>query len=482
MLICPRYHPELVELRRIIAAQQEAQAQLAKKQLQLIGSKLSSLAANFPRGSIENRVRFLRGGCEAGLERPLEIVSYLRLFAEKSDEILARQAPTEKDLLNVVTDFSGLLGGLIELESGQPHSPCEPMKQRLQKLSSVHNKLRTLLLENQLFLESNALELQDAVRSAQRSLKAAVTRVEECMVYNARVVMSTIGSSHKLPSAKLDDCDDDGSSDLVNRMQCLDVKSEEKLVLIFDEAGCIPSYELIGLTQLARHIDAIVAVGDKHQLPPYNPQQSNNQNRAKTSFRAKSRQQINNIEPKIESILDASGRGNDDPGKIYHGDYKTHSQDGSKGFILAHVPFERGQEKYMNKNEVAFCVDLVQKLLAEGMDNIMVLTPYKKQQRELQFQFKREGLITGDREKSDIPILTIDQCQGQEADYVVWSLVQRPTRFLDKHRMNVALSRVRKRLYMLTDKEDLRQASLNQNWECNLIAQDLLDLASGQTS
>ena len=37
-------------------------------------------------------------------------------------------------------------------------------------------------------------------------------------------------------------------------------------------------------------------------------------------------------------------------------------------------------------------------------------------------------------------VLTIDQCQGQEADAVILSLVQKPTRFLTKNRLNVALS------------------------------------------
>ena len=50
-------------------------------------------------------------------------------------------------------------------------------------------------------------------------------------------------------------------------------------------------------------------------------------------------------------------------------------------------------------------------------------------------------------------VLTIDQCQGQEADIVILSLVQKPTRFLTINRLNVALSRVRKRLFVLVDKK-----------------------------
>lgn len=75
--------------------------------------------------------------------------------------------------------------------------------------------------------------------------------------------------------------------------------------------------------------------------------------------------------------------------------------------------------------------------------------------------------------------MTIDQCQGQEADVVIFSLVQRPTRFLDVNRLNVALSRVRKKLYMLTDQNEFRSASKNAKWDCSMIAKDLLKL-SGQ--
>lgn len=71
-------------------------------------------------------------------------------------------------------------------------------------------------------------------------------------------------------------------------------------------------------------------------------------------------------------------------------------------------------------------------------------------------------------------VLTIDQCQGQEADAVILSLVQKPTRFLNKNRLNVALSRVRKKLYILVDKSSLRAACANSKWESAELASDLL--------
>ena len=94
---------------------------------------------------------------------------------------------------------------------------------------------------------------------------------------------------------------------------------------------------------------------------------------------------------------------------------------------------------------------------------------YKKQQREIQFQFKRAGInVTEDR------ILTIDQCQGQEADTVLLSLVQKPTKFLNKNRFNVALSRTRNELFIVGDRNEFASASRNRDWECSYLAQDIL--------
>ena len=93
---------------------------------------------------------------------------------------------------------------------------------------------------------------------------------------------------------------------------------------------------------------------------------------------------------------------------------------------------------------------------------------YKNQQREFEFQLKKYDHIK-------TTVLTIDQCQGQEADAVIFSLVRKPTKFLTINRLNVALSRVRKKLYVLTDFHDLRSACRDEDWECARLAADLLN-------
>jgi superfamily I DNA and/or RNA helicase len=93
---------------------------------------------------------------------------------------------------------------------------------------------------------------------------------------------------------------------------------------------------------------------------------------------------------------------------------------------------------------------------------------YKNQQREFEYQISRhyDGL--------EASVLTIDQCQGQEADAVILSFVQKPTRFMTINRLNVALSRTCKKLYVLTDFEDFRGACRDKNWECAGLATDMI--------
>jgi superfamily I DNA and/or RNA helicase len=102
---------------------------------------------------------------------------------------------------------------------------------------------------------------------------------------------------------------------------------------------------------------------------------------------------------------------------------------------------------------------------------LLLIYQYKKQQRLIEHKLSK-GSYQG------IVVLSIDQCQGQEADYVIISLVQKPTGFLNKNRLNVALSRVRQKLYMVGDREEFASAIKEDVWECRSIASDLLRLPS----
>jgi superfamily I DNA and/or RNA helicase len=61
-------------------------------------------------------------------------------------------------------------------------------------------------------------------------------------------------------------------------------------------------------------------------------------------------------------------------------------------------------------------------------------------------------------------------------------MVKKPTGFLNKNRLNVALSRVRRKLYFVADMSKFEEASRNTNWECSEMAKDLLELAVNDDS
>ena len=87
--------------------------------------------------------------------------------------------------------------------------------------------------------------------------------------------------------------------------------------------------------------------------------------------------------------------------------------------------------------------------------NVLALTPYREQLKEIKLQADKSGqfLSVDDSER----IITVDQSQGMEADYVIISLTNsRPTKFLDSHRLNVMLSRARCGVVMLADLNVLR--------------------------
>jgi hypothetical protein len=158
-----------------------------------------------------------------------------------------------------------------------------------------------------LFEAEGCRELEIQWRQAQEDLRKVETRVSNEMQAKARLKMSTIGSSHKLFDISTKDQNNE-DDDLAEELDLLSLNEEdsddakEGTIVIFDEAGCIPSFELLGLSRLGCEIDAILVVGDKHQLPPYNPDNS-----GKPRYdRSRGRQRQEPQPKKLSSILDVS--------------------------------------------------------------------------------------------------------------------------------------------------------------------------------
>lgn len=103
-----------------------------------------------------------------------------------------------------------------------------------------------------------------------------------------------------------------GTDDLMPRFRDLSLRDSDEdddlqrsnTICIFDESGCIPAYELLGLTRLGRSINSIILVGDKHQLPPYDPTQGMCHGNSKKNGSASKRKPVK--ARGILSLLDAS--------------------------------------------------------------------------------------------------------------------------------------------------------------------------------
>jgi hypothetical protein len=289
------------------------------------------------------------------------------------------------NLINLVADHGAFLGGLLDLDEEDQKS-SKVLKTNFKKLAAISKCLQPLL-ETGAFSLSRSENLQKAIRDTGEELRKAQMRINTAMVSQARVMMSTIGSSHKLP---VDD-HPDGLGVIFSEMRL----SDDKTIVIFDEAGCIPAYELLGLSRLGRQIDALVAVGDEHQLPPYSPNENSFRKNASRS-RCATPQRAG---AKVKSILDVSRCRIEDETKIklttqyrvprdianilnariYKGDYNT--SDGCnvphRGFCFVNVDsYQQRDEKYVNRAEVEQCLDLVVQLVrANDGGSIMLLTP-----------------------------------------------------------------------------------------------------------
>ena len=103
------------------------------------------------------------------------------------------------------------------------------------------------------------------------------------------------------------------------------------------------------------------------------------------------------------------------------------------------------RSKYSNSAEAIEALEIFNSLRRE---DVLILTPYRDQLKELHYHNKTIYKIND----PDKRIITFDQSQGIEADYIIISLTNsRPTKFLDFNRLNVTFSRAKKRVILLAD-------------------------------
>jgi superfamily I DNA and/or RNA helicase len=118
---------------------------------------------------------------------------------------------------------------------------------------------------------------------------------------------------------------------------------------------------------------------------------------------------------------------------------------------------ERREEKHsVNNGEVAIIKEVMKGCQSIGINNIMVITPYKQQERMLQLHLQQPN-------RQGIRIGTVDKFQGQEAEVAIISMVRSNTwqdyheaiGFLNNSRACVAFSRGKRKTIIVGDQTTL---------------------------
>lgn len=124
-----------------------------------------------------------------------------------------------------------------------------------------------------------------------------------------------------------------------------------------------------------------------------------------------------------------------------------------------------GSVSYQNIHEAQFCLRLYEhvqkavKSLGVGKITVGIITPYKLQLKCLQREFEE---VLNSEEGKDIYINTVDAFQGQERDVIIMSCVRASSHGVgfvaDIRRMNVALTRARRALWVMGNANALVQS------------------------
>ncbi|MFT4049636.1 MAG: TM0106 family RecB-like putative nuclease [Solirubrobacterales bacterium] len=131
------------------------------------------------------------------------------------------------------------------------------------------------------------------------------------------------------------------------------------------------------------------------------------------------------------------------------------------GTALNCLPVGHEGNRQRSPEEADVCVEAVRELIALGVapEEIMVVSPYN-----MQVELLRREIDTRLPGAEAVKVLTVDRCQGQEVDVVIFSMatsggegVPRGYGFLfSSNRFNVAISRARRAAYLVASPQLLR--------------------------
>lgn len=333
------------------------------------------------------------------LKQPLLSITYVVGARDDIKDLLQRTSTLQKeDVATLVEKNSVLLGTLLLLPQREQMKTTWDRNEVVSKLQGILANL-SKLPSTPTFNEDDARKMQSKIREIEETLRRAEQRLTDELPSMACFQMSTIGSSHKLLARNSKETDGGNEIDALVDFErlTLDSATVKKTIVIFDEAGCIPAYELLGLTRLESIIEAIILVGDKEQLPPYQPSASFSSSRRVQGRRNsnRGRDYAPPKQPQVKSLLDCSRLSLDSGEKVklttqyrvprdiaailndrvYNGDYKTapSCKAAAQGLRFVHVRQDtEPKRKYVNKYEVEEVLDIIARHQEE---QVMVITP-----------------------------------------------------------------------------------------------------------
>ena len=363
-----RYHPEVLEALSEESVHHEAYKKYARKMLGAVADQIMEYADKFNDDRAWNRNNNIRKSKHDDHKSPALIADSVRQ-ARRDAEVLIQGEVTERLLDNFIDRNSGLVTGLFPFGYSK-QDVTKRLKDLVVRLTSV--------LRMDLFKQDVIDDADKRYMEAQQRRQAVEERVKQELMAAPRLKMSTIGSSHKLFDGT-DDEKEDGFVAAMGKLAIAEDREQEGAIIVFDESGCIPSFELLGLSRLGCPIAALLTVGDKKQLPPYNP--TNQSKRRGQRGRGvldddtglKSLLDVSQIAEKIAlrtqyrvprdiaNILDI---------RVYGGSYKTHARCGvaEKGLEFRHVEKSGRLERreYQNSDEVDMVFQLAQQAIRGG--------------------------------------------------------------------------------------------------------------------
>ena len=277
-------------------------------------------------------------------------------------------------------------------------------------------------------------------------------------------------------NAKIILCTDYSAKDLV--------KIVNAGAVVVDEAGLVAIDRMAMLFSSLRHSDGkILVIGDDKQLPPVSNDfvgdslfrsilQQHRTTLLKTEYRF-NEDILNLINPhydyKLKAASSVKGISTSDIAKK---DYNGINNNLTK--ILSHekkIVFvdtndrNREEKTYINTGEISIVTEIIDGFISMGIDDIIVTTPYKQQERLFQLSLigKADYYYYNN---SKLRIGTIDEFQGQESEVTIVSMVrsnsnpdyQKAVGFVNIPRSCVAFSRSKRKTIIVGDQRTLSKS------------------------